>query len=122
MRKKNKRSGNSSFSFVAAVIAVVFVLQFVIGIDVIGQTRMKIDEGIQIISKKGYQITENVSFEQIKAAGIKLTQQSWEAFLQICDRLVLSFGHVTVYADIEARVMFVYDASSQPQQAYYVTF
>jgi hypothetical protein len=83
---------------------------------------MKINDGIQVISKKGYQITENVKFEQIKAAGIKFTQESWNAFLQICDRLVLSWGHLTVYADIEARVMFVYSASSQPQEAYYVTF
>jgi hypothetical protein len=83
---------------------------------------MKINDGIQIISKKGYQITENVKFEQIKAAGIELTKESWEAFLQICDRLVLSFGHITVYADIEARGMFVYNPTPQPTEVYYVTF
>ena len=65
---------------------------------------------------------ENVRFEQIKAAGVRFTKESWDTFLQICDRLVLSWGHFTVYADIEARVMFVYSTSSEPQDAYYVTF
>lgn len=103
-------------------VAIVMVIQFGLGIDLWSAAQMKIADGIQVISKKGYQITENVRFEQIKAAGIKLTKESWDGFLQICDRLVLSWGRLTVYADIEARVMFVYNTSSQPQEAYYVTF
>jgi hypothetical protein len=116
------RKGNSFSGYLIVVIAIVLVIQFGLGVDLWSATQMKISDGIQIISKKGYQIAENVTFEQIKAAGIKVTKESWDAFLQICDRLVLNWGHVTVYADIEARVMFVYNTSSQPQEAYYVTF
>jgi hypothetical protein len=114
--------GNSAFGYLAVVIALVLTIQFGLGVDLWSAAQMKINDGIQIISEKGYQIAENIKFEQIKAAGIKITKQSWDAFLQICDRLILSFGHLTVYADIEARVMFVYNTSSQPQEAYYVTF
>jgi len=117
-----RRNGNSFVSYVIVVAIVLLSIQFIFAVDVLGPLQKKISDGIEIISKRGYQINENISFEQIKAVGIKLTQESWEAFLQICDRLVLSFGHLTVYADIEARVMLVYDTSSQPQQAYYVTF
>jgi hypothetical protein len=116
------RKGNSFSSYVIVAIAIVLVIQFGLGVDLFSAAQIKINDGIQIISKKGYQIAENVTFEQIKAAGIKVTMESWDAFLQICDRLVLSWGHLTVYADIEARVMFVYNTSSQPQGAYYVTF
>jgi hypothetical protein len=116
------KKGNSFSGYAIVVIAIVLVIQLGLGVDLWSIAQMKISDGIQIISKKGYQITENVRFEQIKAVGIKLTKESWDAFLQICDRLVLSWGHLTVYADIEARVMFVYNTSSQPQEAYYVTF
>jgi len=116
------RKGNSFSGYVMVAIAIVLVIQFGLGVDLWSAAQMKISDGIQMISRKGYQIVENVKFEQIKAAGIKVTKESWDAFLQICDRLVLSFGHLTVYADIEARVMFVYNTSSQPQEAYYVTF
>jgi hypothetical protein len=117
-----KSGGTSIFNHVIVVIAVLLIIQLGLGVDLLTRTQMKISEGIQIISRKGYQIMENVRFEQIKAVGIKITQESWDAFLQICDRLVLNFGHLTVYADLEARVMFVYNTSSQPQEAYYVTF
>jgi hypothetical protein len=117
-----RRSSNSPLSYVAVIIGVILFLELGVGIPILGTLQMKMTEGIQIISKKGIQVLENVKFEQIKTAGIRLTQQSWEAFLQICDRLVLSLGHLTVYADIEARIMFVYNPSSQPQEVYYVTF
>lgn len=121
MRMMN-RKGNSALHYAVIIIAVILALQFVVGVDVFSGVKMKIDDGIQIISKKGYQITENVRFEEIKATGVRFTEESWDAFLQICDRLVLSWGHLTVYADLEARVMFVYSKSSETQDAYYVTF
>lgn len=117
-----RRKGKSFLGYAMFAIALVLTIQFALGIDLWSATQMKIADGIQIISKKGYQIAENLRFEQIKAAGIKLTAESWDGFLQICDRLVLSLGHLTVYADIEARVMFVYNTSPQEQEAYYVTF
>lgn len=116
------RKGNSFFHCVAVAVAVVLVIQFVLGVDLWSAAKMKIADGIQIISKRGYQLIENVRFEEIKAAGVRFTEDSWDAFLQICDRLVLSWGHLTVYADLEARVMFVYSTSSETQDAYYVTF
>jgi len=117
-----RRKGNSSLTFIVAVAMTIIFLQVVVGIDVLNSVQMKIEEGIEIISKKGFQLVETVRFEQIKAAGVKLFPQSWEAFLQICDRLVANLGFLTVYADIEARVMFVYNTSPQPQEVYYVTF
>jgi hypothetical protein len=116
------RRGNSFFGYVVVIVAIILIIQFGLGLDLWSAAKMKIDQGIQIISQRGYQISENIKFEQIKAAGIKITREAWDGFLQICDRLVLSLGHLTVYADIEARVMFVYNTSSQPQEAYYVTF
>jgi hypothetical protein len=116
------QKGNSFSGYVMVAMAIVLVIQFGLGVDLWSAVQMKVSDGIQIISEKGYQITENVKFEQIRATGIELTKESWEAFLQICDRLVLSFGHLTVYADIEARVMFVYNVTPQPAEVYYVTF
>jgi hypothetical protein len=114
--------GKSILGYIMFAIALILTIQFVLGVDLWSAAQMKITEGIEIVAKKGYQITENVRFEEIKAAGVKFTLESWDGFLQICDRLVLSWGHLTVYADIEARVMFVYSTSSQQQEAYYVTF
>jgi hypothetical protein len=116
------QKGNSFGIVVVTAVIVLLFAQFVLGVDVWSAAKMKIADGVQIVSQKGYQICENIRFEQIKAAGVKFTQQSWDGFLQICDRLVLSIGHLTVYADLEARVMFVYSDPTQQQQAYYVTF
>jgi hypothetical protein len=116
------KGGNSGLAFLVGAIAVILVVQLGLGVNLWSAAQMKIDNGIQIMSEKGYQISENVQFEQIKAAGFTVTKESWSGFLQICDQLDLNFGHLTVYADIGAQVMFVYDTSSQSQQAYYVSF
>lgn len=117
------RIGKGSNLMKYSVVALSFfmILQFGLGIDLWSAAKMKVEDGIQVITQKGYQVCENVRIEQIKAAGIKFTQESWDGFLQICDRLVLSLGQLTVYADIEARVIFVYGDSTD-SQAYYVTF
>lgn len=83
-----------------------------------------LDEKIQIITKKGYQVCSNLKFEDIKAAGVRITQVSWEGFLQNCERLVLQFGNLRVYFDIEARVMFIYSDPTTigSQEVQYVQF
>jgi hypothetical protein len=116
----NKR-GSSTLGYLVVVVAIVLTIQLGLGVDLLSTVKTKVTDGIQIILEKGYDLCEYVKFDQIKAAGIKLSEKSWDAFLQICDRLVLNFGQVKVYADIEARVMFVYGDSSQ-QEVYYATF
>lgn len=83
-----------------------------------------IEQKIEVLTKKGYQLSSNVRLEDIKATGLRLTQESWDGFVQICERLVLQLGNLRVYFDIEARVMFVYSEQTAvvSQEAYYVQF
>lgn len=84
-----------------------------------------LEEGLEIIESKGYWISHDVKWIEMKAAGIKLTEKSWKGFLQVCERLAVNFGHLQIYLDLEARVMFVYADPSSPQsdrEAYYVQF
>jgi hypothetical protein len=93
-----------------------------LGINVLQNLKLTIDKGIEIIQKKGYVICENVKFEEIKAAGLKISEISWEAFLQLCERIYVNLGKLKVYLDFEARVMFVYSDSTETPEVYYVQF
>ena len=83
------------------------------------------DEGIEILKSKGYQITNNLKWNEIFTAGIKTTESSWNGFLQVCERIVLDLGNLQVCVDLEARVMFVYAESTESEsekQVYYIQF
>jgi hypothetical protein len=70
------------------------------------------EEGLQIIETKTYNICHNVKWREIKAMGVKITETAFKGFLQLCERLVLNLGSLRIYADVEARVMWVYSNPS----------
>jgi len=83
------------------------------------------EDGLEIITSKTYTVFTNVKWSEIKAAGIKVTETGLKGFLQICERLALNLGNLKIYADIEARVMWVYSNSSSETadtEVYYVQF
>ena len=82
---------------------------------------MKIEDGLEIISTKSYQICSNAKWSEIKAAGIKITETSLNGFLQVCERVALDLGNLKVYADLECRLLWVY-SDSDASEAYYVQF
>jgi hypothetical protein len=114
------------------VIALVLSLSSSLGIfslnkieDKLSSVQMKLEEGIELIKSKSYSICSNVEWTEIQAAGIKITETSLKGFLQICERIALSLGNFKVYADFEARVMWVYADPSNAgadSEVYYVTF
>jgi len=130
MIDRTKR-GKSSIVIVLAVV-VVLVLSSSFGISSLNQVeeellgfKMELEEGLEIIKNKSYQVCNNVRWDEMKAAGIKLTQESWKGFLQICERLVFDFGNLQLYVDFEARVMWVYSDPSNravDTEVYYVQF
>lgn len=118
---------NSATAFALAV-AIVLVASTLLGIPLVDQLfslKTTLDEGIEIVKSKGYWISSNLKWHEIKAAGMKTTEKSWKGFLQICERLAVDLGYVQIYFDLEARVMFVYaDPADQEsdREAYYVRF
>ena len=122
--------GRSSMVFILA-LALVLTLSSSLGIfsldqaaEVIG-VEMNLDEGLEIIRNTSYRICSNVRWDEMKAAGTRLTEQSWKGFLQICERLVFELGNLQIYVDVEARVMWVYSDPSNEganAEAYYVQF
>ena len=122
--------GKSSTVVVLAV-ALVLVLSSYGGIslnqvtdELVGAT-VKLEEGLEIIKSRSYEISGNVKWNEIKAAGIKVTETSLKGFLQICERLALDFGNLRIYVDLEARVTWVYSDPSNEEadtEVYYVQF
>jgi len=87
--------------------------------------KMSLNDGIEIIENKGYFTSGNVKWDEIRAAGVRITEQSWESFLQICERLAIDLGQVQIYLDLEARIMFVYANPANHEsenEVYYVQF
>lgn len=90
--------------------------------EIIG-AKIELTERLEAITKESCVFNENVRWEEIKATGFILTEKSWEAFAQICERLVFEFWDFKVYVDLEARVMWTYTDSSNPDsEIYYVQF
>ena len=90
--------------------------------DIIG-AKIGLQDRLEAITKKSYTFTENARWEEIKATGLILTEKSWEAFAQICERLVFELWDFKIYIDLEARVMWTYADSSNPEsEIYYVQF
>jgi hypothetical protein len=109
---------------IALVLSTVGIFSMKIGDDLNG-VKMKLEEGLEIVKSRSYSITSNVKWIEIQATGIKVTETSLKGFLQICERIALSLGNLRVYADLEARVMWVYaDASSAgaDSEVYYTRF
>lgn len=92
--------------------------------DELGGIEAKFDDGLEIIKSKTYAVSNDIKWSEIEAAGIKITETSFKGFLQICERLALNLGNLKIYADVEARVMWVYSNSGEnaDTEAYYVQF
>jgi hypothetical protein len=106
----------------SSVVSIPVLLQI---FSALSNTSITFENGIQIIKATGYPINENLKWHEIKAMGVKITETSFNGFLQICERLVLDYGNIQVYADIEARVIWIYAdpfASESEREVYYVRF
>ena len=104
-----------------------FAISQVISTTIWGSRPLEIafDKGIEIVKNRGYLFNNNFHWNEIKVAGIKVNEESWKGFLQICERLVGDFGNFKIYVDAEVRVMWVYtdpDANEADKEAYYVQF
>ena len=82
---------------------------------------MTMEEGLEVISTKSYDICSNVKWSDIRATGVKFTETGLDGFLQVCERLALNFGKLTVYADFEYRLLWVYSEAGN-SEAYYIQF
>jgi hypothetical protein len=107
MKKSRAKSG------IVAILLIFIALTFAYAIPELRslipeRVREKLNDGIEIVKAKSIEIAQNLRLEEIMAAGFKVTETSLEGFMQICDRLKAEFGPITVYADVGARVMFVY--------------
>jgi len=110
---------NKGKSSILIVLAIAIVLASTFGISLPKQVeerlvgvKMKLEEGLEIITNKSYMVCDNTKWSEIKAAGVKRTETSLKGFLQICERLAFNLGNLQVYADVEARIMWVYADTS----------
>jgi len=111
------KSGTSS-----AILMLMILLAMSIVIPDLFELGIK--DGIELITKQEIPITNNMSWENFKAAGIKITEKGWSGFFQLCKRLKANYGSFTLYADIEARIMWVWvnPEFGESSEAYYVKF
>lgn len=124
-------SGKSPIGIILA-LALVLVLSSSFGISSLNRVteeligiEMRLEEGLEIITSKSYRVCNNVRWNEMKAGGMRLTEESWKGFLQICERLVFELGNLQVYVDFEARVMWVYSDSLSEEadtEVHYVQF
>lgn len=123
------KKGKSSIIFVLALLALlVFLFDFPLPKLIeenLGSIGISFEEGLEIIKSKSNRVCSNVRWTEIQAAGIKVTETSLKGFIQICERLVLDLGNLQVYADVEARVMWIYSNPSEKAtdtQVHYIKF
>jgi hypothetical protein len=127
-----KANGGKTAIVAVLAIALVLSLSSSLGIlslndakDRLSDVQVKFEEGLEFIQSKSYSICSNVKWTEIKAAGMKMTETSLKGFLQVCERIALNLGSFKVYADFEARVMWVYTDPSNARadsEVYYVRF
>lgn len=114
------------FALVAATTLAFSILGISFPADILGEAiGINLEDGLEIIRSSSYHVCDDVSWDRIRTAGIKMTKESWKGFLQICERLVFDLGNLHVYVDFEARMMWVYtDPSSTgaDSEVHYVQF
>ena len=122
--------GRSSTVFVLVVV-LVMALSSSLGISSLNQVeefigvKVGFEEGLEIIKSQSHEISTHVKWNEIRAAGIKVTETSLKGFLQICERLALNFGRLRIYVDLEARVTWVFSDPPNEEadtEVYYVQF
>ncbi len=111
--------GNSTRALILSLVVVFGITGMLPGL-----LQVSFDEGVEIIRKKGYEINDNVVLSDFQAAGFKLTETNWNGFLQLCKRLRADIGAFTICLDIEARIAFVYDPQTSPEdrEIHYLRF
>lgn len=123
MEKANQGKGSVVMIFVFLILSL-NILGFIKNEEIsnkLTEIVMNIDEGIEIVSSKSYEICSKVKWLEIKATGVKATEMGLDGFLQVCERLALDLGNLKVYADVECRLLWVY-SDSDASEAYYVQF
>jgi len=127
--RERKAKASIGISLAIAILAVSFSSVSIVATGIfeeeVADVKMQIDEGIEIIKSKSYNILGNAKWNEIKATGLKVTKTSLKGFFQICERIGINLGNIQVYADFEARVMWVYSnptAKAADREVYYVQF
>jgi hypothetical protein len=121
--KANQGKGSAIMVFVFLILSIA-TLGFINNGEISNKLTgivMTMEEGMEIVSSKSYEICSNVKWSEIKATGVKVTEMGLDGFLQVCERLALDLGNLRIYADVECRLLWIYSETNN-SEVYYVQF
>ena len=79
----------------------------------LSQSFISLEKGIEIVRSKGYSINGEMEWDLAYMEDWKVCERGLGSFLDACDRIQSEHGSLTVYADFYAKLLFVFDPSSE---------
>jgi hypothetical protein len=92
-----------AFPYVTAVFAISLLL--------FGSYLVQIlyEKGIEIVRSRGYQLEGDHSLGEFTIEGAEAVETEFRTFMQICERVKRDGEILTVYSDVDARSLFLFD-------------
>jgi len=102
-RLREKRTTASAFPYVTAVFAISLLL---FGTYLV---QVPFEKGIEIVRSRGYQLVGDHSLGEFTMEGVEAVETEFRAFMRICEREKGDGETLTVYSDVDARSLFLFD-------------
>lgn len=93
-----------AFPYVTAVFAISLLL---FGTYL---TQVPFEKGVEIVRSRGYKLVGDHILDEFAVEGVELVETEFREFMRICERVKEDGGTLTVYSDIDARSLFLFDS------------
>ena len=73
--------------------------------------QMSFEKGIEIVRSMGYELVGDHSLEEKASGGVELIETDFKGFMDACKAVKGEDGALTVYSDVDNRVLFLLEAN-----------
>ena len=70
------------------------------------------EKGIEIVRSRGYQLIGDHSINEFTLEGAEAVETEFRAFMRICERVRGDGDPLTVYSDVDARMLFLVESGA----------
>jgi hypothetical protein len=92
-----------AFPYVTAVFAISLLL---FGTYLV---QVPFEKGIEIVRSRGYKLVGDHSLGEFTIEGVEAVETEFREFMRICERVKGDGEILTVYSDVDARSIFLFD-------------
>lgn len=73
--------------------------------------QMPFEKGIEIVRSRGYDLVGDHSLEEKASGGAELIETDFKEFMDACKAMKGNDGALTVYSDVDNRILFLLEAN-----------